>query len=129
MAEHDDRAALLVDSGARADLPLDDEIPAPQRRARQGPGVALDDNDTRHHVFGRRPSDPSVDLHLRPVDQAAAEVAQTALEGDLATAQDSHPKRVPRARVVHGDLAYALLIQEPAQLEVDLPRSERAGIE
>src|SRR4029077_8767110 len=34
VAQHDDRAALLVDSGTRPDVTLDDKVPATKRRTR-----------------------------------------------------------------------------------------------
>ncbi len=116
----EDRAALLVDPAARADAALDHQVAAAQRRARERAGVDLDDDDAGHHVLAGRPADAPVDLDLRAVDQTAAEVAERALEMDLAARQDADPQRVLRARVLDRDLPDALLVDEPAQLEVDL---------
>src|SRR5206468_12859192 len=38
-------------------------------------------------------------------------------------------ERMLRAGVLHGDVGDAFLVQQPPQLEVDLPRRERMGIE
>src|SRR3990172_9601013 len=83
-AEHDDRAALLVDPGAGADAALDDEVAAAKRRSGERARVRLDDDDAGHHVLAGRPADAPVDLDLRAVDEATAEVAEAAVEGNAA---------------------------------------------
>src|SRR4051794_21880600 len=128
-AEHDDGAALLVDARARPDPPLHDEVAAAERSTCQRAGVVVDHDDAGHHVLARRPADAALDVHLGAVDQAAAEVAQAALERDAAAREDPHPQRVARARVEHGDVADALLVEQPAQLVVDLARGELARVE
>src|ERR687885_25727 len=125
----DDRAALLVDARAGADPAADDEVAAAHRRAGQRARVAVDVDDAGHHVLAGRPAHPALDPDLRAVDQPAAEVAQTAVERDPAAAEDTHAERVLGARVEHGDVGDALLVEQPAQLEVDLARREVARVE
>src|SRR5919106_6117246 len=84
VAEHHDRPALLVDPGAGAHLALDHEVAAADRRSGEGTGVAVDDDDARHHVLADRPTDPSLHVHLRAVDQPEAEVAERAVDRDAA---------------------------------------------
>ena len=129
VAEHDDRAALLVDAGARADVTLDDEVAAAQGRAGKRAGVVIDHDDPRHHVLGDRPPDPSGDLDLGAVDQPTAEVAQAALEADPAAGEDGDAERVPRARVEDGHVGDTLLVDQPAQLGVDLSGRQLSGVE
>src|SRR5262245_41532383 len=112
VAAHDDRAALLVDAGPRAHRALDDDVSAAERGARQRSGVLLDPHDARHHVLAHRPADPAGDRDLGPVDQADAEVAERALEGDPAPLQDPDADRVLGARVLHGDVGDALLVDQ-----------------
>src|SRR5215211_1562762 len=114
VAEDDDRAALLVDARARAHLPLDDDVASSNGGSGQRAGVALDDNDPRHHVLAGRPADPTADVNLRAVDQATPEVAERALEADLAAGEDAHPEGVLRPRVLDRDLLDPLLVEEPA---------------
>src|SRR5262245_5482197 len=129
VAEDDDRAALLVDARARADVALNDQVAAAQRSARQRAGVALDDDHAGHHVLGDRPSGAPGDLDLRTVDQAAAEVAEAALEADPAAGQDRDAERVARAGIAHGHVADALLVDQPAQLGVDLAGGHVPGLD
>ncbi len=68
-------------------------------------------------------------MDLGAVDQAAAEVAEAALERDLAARENPHAERVLRARVAHGHVLDAFFVQEPAQLEVDLTRGEIVRVE
>ena len=128
-AEHDDRAALLVDAGAGADAALDDEVAAAERGAGERAGVAVDHDDAGHHVLARRPADAALDVDLGPVDEAAAEVAEAAVEGDLAAGEDADAERVLGARVAHGHVGDALLVDQPAQLEVDLARRQVVRVE
>ena len=125
----DDRAALLVDARAGADAAVDDHVAAADRRAGERAGVAVDDDDAAHHVLARRPADAALDVHLGPVDQAEAEVAERAVEGDPAALQDADAERVARARVEDRDVADALLVDQPAQLGVDLARRQVARVE
>ena len=128
-AEGEDRAALLVDAAAGADAALDHEVAAADGRAGQRAGVAVDHDHARHHVLAGRPAHAAGDVHLWPVDHAAAEVAQAALERDLAAGEDAHADRVLRAGVLHRHVGDALLVQQPAQLEVDLARGQVARVE
>ena len=75
--------------GARADVALADQIAAADRRAEGRAGVLLDHHGPSHHVLGAGPADPAADAHVGPVDQAAAEVAQAALEVELQAVQDA----------------------------------------
>src|SRR5262249_45111127 len=63
------------------------------------------------------------------VDQAAAEVAEAALDRDLAAHEDPDGERVPRPRVEDRDVADPLLVEQPAQLVVDRARSEVLRVE
>src|SRR5919106_3975087 len=127
--EDDDRAALLVDPRARAHLALDDEVAAAHGRARERARVRLDHDDARHHVLARRPAHAPLDLDLRAIDQATAEVAEGAVEGDPAAGEDADAERVLRPGIEHSDLADPLLVQEAAELEVDVPGREVARVE
>ena len=128
-AQDDDRAALLVDPGAGADATLDHEVAAAEGGAGERAGVAVDHDDPGHHVLARRPADAAVDVDLGAVDQPAAEVAEAAVERDPAAREDADAERVPRARVAHGDVGDALLVDQPAQLEVDLARRQVVRVE
>src|SRR6266576_1497497 len=128
-AADEDGAALLVDAGAGADVAADHDITAAQRRARQRAGVLVDDDHARHHVLGHRPADPPLHLDLRPVDEPAAEVAEAAVDRDLAAGQDAHHERVLRARVEDGHVADALVVDEAAELQVDLPGGQLGRVE
>jgi len=59
------------------------------------------------------------DANLGAVDQAAAEIAETAVERDLAAREDADAKRVLRARVLNGHVSHTLFVQKPAQFEID----------
>src|SRR5581483_8682287 len=63
------------------------------------------------------------------VDEAAAEVAEAALERDAAAREDADAERVLRARVQDRDVGEALLVEEAPQLQVDLPRRQVVGVE
>src|SRR4029079_10070729 len=76
-----------------------------------------------------RPAHPAGDVHLGAVDQAAAEVAEAALVGDLAAGQDADADRVLRAGVLDRHIGHALLVEQPAQLEIDLARGQVARVE
>ena len=115
--------------GAGADVALDDEVAATNRGAGERAGVVLDHHHAGHHVLGDRPADPPGDLDLRTVDQPAAEVAEAALEADPAAGQYRDAERVPCARIEHGHLVDALLVDQPAQLRVDLARGHLARVE
>ncbi len=69
------------------------------------------------------------DVDLRPVDQPAGVVAEAALERDLAALQDADADRVLGARVLDRDVRDAALVDEVAQLEVDLARAQVLGVE
>src|SRR3989337_2748276 len=64
-----------------------------------------------------------------PPRSAAPEVAEAAVEGDAAAREDADAERVLRPGVQDGDVLQALLIQEPAQLEVDLTGRQVLGVE
>src|SRR5579875_2390889 len=129
VAADDDRPALLVDAGPGADLPLDHDVAAAQRGAGERAGVALDDDDAGHHVLRHRPADAPVDLDLRPVDHAAAEVAEAAFEGDPAPGEDADRQRVTGAGLQDGDVGDALLVEQRAQLEIDLANRQITRVE
>src|SRR4051794_22998293 len=128
-AEHDDRAALLVDPGAGADAALDHHVAAAQGGRGQRARVAVHHDDAAHHVLARRPADAPADMHLGTVDEAEAEVAQRAVEGDPAALQDADAERMERTRVEHRDVEDALPVDQPAQLGVDLARGEAARVQ
>src|SRR5918999_711312 len=127
--EGDDRPALLVDPAAGAHPALDQQATASQGGSGQRAGVPVDDHDAGHHVLARGPADSAGDVDLGPVDQAAAEVAERALEGDATAREDPDAERVLGAGVLHGHVLDPLLVQEPAELKVDLPGREVAGVE
>src|SRR5439155_27188483 len=102
--EHDDRAAFLVDPGARADHAPDEQVAAAHRSSCQRTRIRVDDDDAGHHVLARRPADAALDVDLRAVDQTAAEVAEAPVEGDLAAREDADHERMLRAGVQHGDV-------------------------
>src|SRR5262249_44900429 len=83
IAADDDRSALLVDARAGADIAAADEIAAADGGAELGAGVLLDQDGPAHHVLGARPADPAGDAHIRPVDQAAAEIAERAVDDEI----------------------------------------------
>jgi len=122
-------AALLVDPGARADPPPDEDVAAANGRGGQRARVAVDDDDAGHHVLAGGPADAARDVDLGAVDQAAAEVAEAAAERDAAAREDADPERVLRAGVLHGHVLDALLVEESAQLEVDQPGGEVLRVE
>src|SRR4029079_17870101 len=124
IAHDDDRPALLVDPGARAHLPLDDEVAAAKRGPRQRARVPLDHDHSGHQSLAVLPDSAAVDLDLGPVDEAAPEVAERAVEGDLAPGEDADADRVLRARDLDGDGSDPLFVEEAAKLEVDLARGE-----
>ena len=124
-AEDDDRAALLVDPGAGADLALDDEVAAAQRGAGQRARVALDHDDAGHHVLARRPADAAVDLDLGPVDDAAARSSRGCpSKVILQRVRIPTPSECLAPGLQHGDVLDPLLVDQPAQLEVDLTRRQ-----
>src|SRR5205814_5205938 len=73
--------------------------------------------------------DAALDVDLRAVDHPAAEVAEAAVKRDLAAREDADAERVLRTGVEDGDVLHALLVEKPAQLEVDLARREILRIE
>src|SRR5439155_22926018 len=92
-------------------------------------GVRVDDDDARHHVLARRPADAALDVDLGSVAETAAEVAERAFEGDPAPREDADAERMLRARILDRDVGHAQLVEQPAQLEVDLPRRELLRVE
>ena len=96
---------------------------------RERAGVAVDDDDARHHVLAGGPADAALDVDLRPVDQPAAVVAEAALERDLAALQDADADRVLGAGILDRHVGDAALVDEAAQLEVDLARRQVLGVE
>src|SRR4051794_1401346 len=128
-AHGQDQAALLVDARACPGAALDDQVAAAQGGTGQGAGIALDDNDAGHHVLAGRPADPAGDVHLGAVDHAAAEVAEAAVERDLAAGQDADAKRVLGARVLDRDVGDAALVEQVLQLQVDLAGGELGRVE
>src|SRR5262249_58261111 len=69
------------------------------------------------------------EVDLGPVDDPAAEVAERAVEGDLATGEDADAKRVLPARVVDDHFPDAFLVEQSPQLEVDRARRQLLGVE
>src|SRR6478736_3614336 len=108
---------------------LDDQVAAAQGGAGQRACIAFDDNDAGHHVLAGRPADPAGDVHLGAVDHAAAEVAEAALERDLAAGQDADTERVLGARVLDRDVGDAALVEQVLQLQVDLAGGELGRVE
>ena len=111
-------------------MPLTIRSPPRIAAAGQRTGVANRSTTTpRHHVLAGRPADAALDVNLRAVDQAAAEVAEAAVEGDPAAGEDADAERVLRAGVEDGDVLHALLVEQPAQLEIDLTRRQALRVE
>src|SRR6185295_1339660 len=69
------------------------------------------------------------DTHLRAVDQPDAEVAERALERDRAALEDPDADRVLGARVLDRHVGDPLLVDQVAQLEIDLAGRELGGVE
>src|SRR5271169_129889 len=82
-AAGDDRAALHVDTHAGAHIALTDEVATAERRAEGRARVLLDHHRSGEHVLGARPADAACDVDVRSVDQAAAEIAETAFDGQF----------------------------------------------
>src|SRR5216683_6513121 len=129
VAADEDGAALLVDARPGPDIAADHHVAAAQRRAGQRPCVLVDEDHAGHHVLGSRPADPAGDVNLRPVDQAAPEVAEAALDADLAAGEDADRDRMLRPGVQDRDVLDALVVHKAAQLEVNLPRGELVRVE
>src|SRR6201996_4701142 len=129
VTERDDGAALLIDAGAGAHPALDHEVAAADGRAGQRPGVALNHANTGHHVLARRPADAPGDVDLWTVDHPQREVAERPLKPQPTPGQDPRAQRVLGAGVEDRHVAHALLVQEPAQLQVDPARGQAARVE
>jgi hypothetical protein len=129
VAPNQDRSALLIDPGSRAHASADHDVPAAKRGAGQRAGVLPDAHHARHHVLAARPADPPLDLDLGTVDDAQAEVPKAPLEADAAPGQDAHAQRMLGARVLHRHVIDALLVQEPAKLQVDLAGRQPLRVE
>src|SRR5262249_11486534 len=125
----DDRPALLVDPCASAHPALNDHVAAAEGGTGQRARVARNRDDAGHHVLAGRPADAPGDVDLGPVDQAAAEVAEAALERDPTAGEDADADRVLRTGVSDGDDTDALLVEKAPELEVDLPRRKRLRVE
>jgi hypothetical protein len=82
-----------------------------------------------HHVLGDRPAHASGDLDLGTVDQPTAEVAEAALEPYPAAGQDGDAEGVLGARIPHGHIGDPLLVDQPAQLGVDLAGGHLASLD
>ena len=105
IAADDDGAALLVDAGARADRTLAHQIAAAQRGAEGGAGILLDHAYPGHHVLAERPADAAGNPDNRAVEQAAAEIAQTAFDDDVHPVEDADDQRMLGARIPEHDAA------------------------
>src|SRR5262245_27348957 len=112
-----DGAALLVDADARADIALADQVAAADRGAEGRAGVLLDHHLAREHVLRAGPADAAGDGDVRPVDQAAAEITEAALDVQVEPLQQADRDAVLGAGIVHHDGAVALAHQL-AELEV-----------
>jgi len=60
VAQHDDRAALLVDSGAGADVALDDQVAARSAAPANDPALLSTTTTAGHHVSRRPTADTPV---------------------------------------------------------------------
>src|SRR5215471_2904076 len=127
-ATDDDRAALHVDTDPRADIPLADEISAAHGRTEGRARVLLDHHGSRHHVLGARPADAALDVNVRPVDEAAAEVTEASVDRQVEAIENADRQGVLGARVLHDDAAEALAHQL-ADFQVDLAGRHVGGIE
>src|SRR5215469_8608332 len=127
-AADDDGAALHVDAHAGTDIAHADEIAPAHGGAEGGARVLLDHHGPRHHVLCAGPADAALYADVRPVDQAAAEIAEAALDMEVQAVQDADGERMLGAGVLHDHRAVALAHQL-AQLEVDLPAIQIGGVE
>ena len=125
-AADDDRAALLVDAGPGADVTTDHQVAAAEGGTGQRARVLVDHDHAGHHVLGHRPPDAAGDPDLRPVDQAAAEVAEAALDSDPAAGENANGDGVLRARVEDRDVRDFLVVDQTAELEL-IWRVERSA--
>src|SRR5919201_1057029 len=108
----------------RLHLPADVDRPVVHRVAEPRPDLADDHLPAAlHHEPGHRPRVPHHDH--RP----ALLVDPRAREGDAAASEDPDAERVLRAGVLDRDVLDALLVEQPPQLEVDLPRRKVVRVE
>src|SRR5262245_6931494 len=128
VAADDDRSAFLVDARTRADIAAADEIAAADGGAELRAGVLLNQDRPAHHVFGARPADPARDPHIRPVDQAAAEIAERAVDDEIEPVQDADRDRMLGAGIADDDRAVAVRHQF-ANAQIDLLRRHVGGVD
>src|SRR3984957_11353399 len=124
----DDRAALHVDAHAGTHIAPADEVAAAQRGAESRSRVLVDDHGPGEHVLRARPADTALDVDVRSVDQAAAEIAEAAFDGEVQPVEDADCQRMLGARILHHHAAVAL-VHEFAQLQIDFARTHRTGVE
>src|SRR5512134_105103 len=128
IAADDDGAPLHVDAGARADIAAADEIAAADGGAELRAGILLDQDGSAHHVLGAGPADASRDPHIRSVDQAAAEIAERAVDDEIEPVQDADRDRMLGAGIADDDGAVAVLHQF-ADAQVDGVGGEIRGVD
>src|SRR5262245_40184225 len=128
IAADDDRSAFLVDARARADIAAADEIAAADGGAELRARVLLDQNRPAHHIFGAGPADPARDPHIRPVDQAAAEIAERAVDDEMEPVKNPDRDRMLGAGIADDHRAIAVRHQF-ANAQIDGFGLEVAGID
>src|SRR6202012_646109 len=109
VAADDDGAAFLIDSSARADRPLADQVAAAQRGAELRSGIFFDDNCASHHVLAAGPADAPLDGYVRTIEQAAGKIAARPLNMQVETMQDADRNRMLRSRIAQNDSAETAL--------------------
>src|SRR5262245_15002712 len=128
IAADDDGSALLVDARARADIAAADEVAAADGGAELRASVLLDQDRPAHHVFGARPADPARDPHVRPVEQATAEIAERAVDDEIEPIQNPDRDRMLGAGIANLDRAIAVRHQF-ANAQIDGLGLEVAGVD
>src|SRR5262245_23815736 len=128
IAADDDRSAFLVDARARADIAAADEIAAADGGAELRARVLLDQDRPAHHILGARPADPARDPHIRPVAQAAAEIAERAVDDEIESVQDPDRDRMLGAGIADDNRAVAVRHQF-ANTQIDGFGLELAGVD
>src|SRR5262245_48212391 len=108
IAADDDRSAFLIDARARADIAAANEIPAADGGTELRARVLLYQDRPAHHIFGAGPADPARDPHIRPVEQAAAEIAERAVDSEIEPIQDADRDRMLGAGIADDDCAVAV---------------------
>src|SRR6266536_2345177 len=105
-------------------------IRSPPRIAAPVSEPALDSIVTTPDIMFSQADQPTaLKLNHRAVDQAAAKVAETAVEREPAAGEDADAEGMLRAGVEDSHVLHSFLVEQPAQLEIDLARCQALRIE